>query len=315
MRTLFVVFLSLVLGVGVRGQVSYELLAPTPEPLSNNAVAGVEVDGKWFLYSFSGIDSTKEYTGIHAKVFRYDMEADSWSQLDDLPGNQPRIAAGASTINGKIYVLGGYEVFDNGSEVSIDSLHIFDPVTNSYEEFALPIPRSIDDHVQLVYKDSLLYSVTGWSNNGNVRDVWIYDTYLKTWTEGTDIPFTAAFRAFGASGTIVGDTIYYIGGAISFGDFPASDFFRKGYINPLNPAEITWSKEESDNAISYRSGASSFEGKPFWLGGSLRTYNYDGIAYSDNTGVQATNRIVHYEPGNGGLYSRFDFFLPIMDPQ
>jgi len=307
------VLIGLFIAQGLYAQLSFEILTPLPEPVSNNAVASVELNGKWYVYSFSGIDTSKTYDGIHAKVFRYDVEADSWSQLEDLPGNQPRIAAGASTINGKIYVLGGYEVFSNGGEVSINSLHVFDPMTDSFEEDAIPIPTPIDDQVQVVYKDSLLYSITGWSNTGNVDNVWIYDVVEKNWTKGTDTPVASSFQAFGASGSIVGDTIYFIGGAMSIGGFPASNRLRKGYINPADPTDILWSAEQKEHGISYRPGANVIQGKPFWLGGSLRTYNYDGLAYSDNTGVESTQRVVFYNPFSGILTEQFFDFPAIMD--
>lgn len=313
MRLLLLVLVLVLLGSGAQSQIEYELLTPLPEPVSNNAVASVQIDGKWYIYSFSGIDTTKIYTGIHAKVFRYDVDMGTWSQLNNLPGNQPRIAAGASTIQGKIYVLGGYEVFQNGSEISVNSLHVFDPVTNTFEADAIPIPTAIDDQVQVVYKDSLLYSITGWSNFGNVDEVWIYDVFNKTWTEGTKTPIAASFQAFGASGTIIGDTIYFIGGAMDLGGFPASNRLRKGYINPLDASDLTWSAAQEENGISYRPGASSIGEKPFWLGGSLRTYNYNGIAYSDNTGVNATNRIVFYDKNDGQLYEHEYDFPAIMD--
>ncbi len=313
LRALVGTFFLLLWGSGAQSQISYEFLTDLPEPVSNNAVASVEIDGKWYIYSFSGIDSTKLYSGIHAKVFRFDVETGVWSALGNLPGNQPRIAAGASTIRGKIYVLGGYEVFQNGTEVSINNLHVFDPVSNTFEPDAIPIPTPIDDQVQVVYKDSLLYSITGWSNTGNVDEVWIYDVVEESWQEGTKTPIAASFQAFGASGAIVGDTIYFIGGAMSLGGFPASNRLRKGYINPNDPSDIEWSAEPEENGISYRPGAAIVDGKAFWLGGSLRTYNYNGIAYSDNTGVDATNRIVFYNPTDGTLIEQFYNFPEIMD--
>ena len=69
----------------------------------------------------------------------------------------------------------------------------------------------------MVYKDSLIYVVTGWSGSGfsgtNVANVQIYNPANDTWSVGTPVPNTNQYKAFGASGIIVEDTIYYFGGA------------------------------------------------------------------------------------------------------
>jgi N-acetylneuraminic acid mutarotase len=219
------------------GQISYEILKPCPEKISNLAVAGITIFGRPYVYVFSGIDSTKNYSGIHARCYKYDLIDDDWTVLPLLPGGQDRIAAGASTIKDKIYILGGYEVFEDGNEVSLNQLHIFDPISDTFLEDGAPIPTPIDDQVQVVYKDSLLYSVTGWSNNGNVNKVWMYNPIEDIWSSCTPLPLGPIFSSFGSSGSIVGDTIYFIGGATEIGPFNLSDRFRKGYINPEDPTE------------------------------------------------------------------------------
>ena len=103
-----------------------------PEAVSNNAVVAAPVDGTMYVYSFSGIDSTKIWSGIHKKAWRYNTQTQIWEAIPELPSGNGRIAAGASLIKDKIYIIGGYEVFPNGSEVSYDQVHIYDPATNSY---------------------------------------------------------------------------------------------------------------------------------------------------------------------------------------
>ena len=104
-----------------------------PERISNNAVAqGVDGSGNVNVYSFSGIDSTKLYSGINLKSYRYNVTTAIWDTIASLPDGQGKIAAGASTIKNKIYIIGGYHVNANGSEVSSAKVHIYDPVTNAY---------------------------------------------------------------------------------------------------------------------------------------------------------------------------------------
>ncbi|KAA3632876.1 MAG: T9SS C-terminal target domain-containing protein [Bacteroidetes bacterium] len=294
--------------------VSWEEMAPMPEVVSNNAVTQATVGGTPFVFSFAGIDASKDWDGIHLRSYRYDVENDLWEAIYPLPDpNGGKIAAGASTVKNKIYIIGGYHVASNYSEISSDKVHIYDPETDAYLPDGAPVPTPIDDQVQAVWRDSLIYVITGWSNTTNVSDVQIYNPATDTWLQGTPVFENSNWKVFGGSGTIIGDTIYYSGGAKSVGNFPASAFFRKGYINPDNPAEITWEGSIDNGAIGYRMAASDFEGKPVWFGGSDVTYNFDGIAYNGSGGVPPNERISYYDPETGILAPLVQYFVPVMD--
>lgn len=297
----------------INGQISYKILKPCPEKISNTAVAGITISNRPYVYVFSGIDSTKNYKGIHARSYKYDLIDDEWTVLPELPGGQDRIAAGASTIKDKIYILGGYEVFEDDNEVSLNQLHIFDPISDTFLDDGAPIPTPIDDQVQVVYKDSLLYSVTGWSNNGNVNEVWMYNPVEDTWSACTPLPLGPIFSSFGSSGSIVGDTLYFLGGASEIGPFNLSDRFRKGYINPEDPTEIEWIVEKTNDAVGYRMGAIQVGGLALWLGGSQLSYNYDGIAYNGSGGVPALSRLLQYDPLSGKFFESEGLIPEIMD--
>ena len=297
----------------IEAQWSYEELTPMPEKVANNAVTSIEVDGKWFVYSFAGIDSTKEYTGIHKKCFKYDVAADLWSRLPDLPNGNGRIAAGASVLHNKIYVVGGYQVFQNGSEQSFRLMHVLDPVSDTFLPDAKSLFYSIDDHVQDVWRDSLLYIVTGWSNVSNLKQVQVYDPSTDSWREASSVPDNTNFRVFGGSGVIIGDTIYYAGGASDVGSFPATNHFRKGAINPSDPTKIKWKGQATSSARGYRMAASVVDDKPVWIGGSDNTYNYDGIAYNGSGGVPPLGRAITYNPQVDSFKTFEAIFPPHMD--
>lgn len=295
-------------------QISWEEVAPLPEPVSNNAVVEATVSGVPHVFSFSGIDTTKDWFGLHLKGFRYNTQTDVWDTIDPLPDPMGgKIAAGASVVKNKIYIIGGYYVASDYSEVSSDDVHIYDPETNSYLPDGAPIPVPIDDQVQAVWRDSLIFVVTGWSNNGNVSDVQIYNPADDTWAEGTPIFNNSNWKVFGGSGTIVGDTIYYAGGAKSIGNFSATTFFRKGYINPEDPTQITWEGELDLAALGYRMAAAEYEGQALWFGGSDVTYNFNGIAYNGSGGVSPNERISAYDPASGVLGPVIEDFIPVMD--
>ncbi|MCB0623666.1 MAG: hypothetical protein KDC43_07050, partial [Saprospiraceae bacterium] len=211
MQTIFRLLLPLLWTMTLDAQIQ---LAPMPEPVSNNAVTVAYVDGQPYVYSFAGIDTSKIWSGIHNKAFRYSVAADQWEAIDPLPSPEGRIAAAASTVKNKIYIIGGYRVFSSGNEISLNKVHRYDPVMNAYLFDGAPVPIPIDDHVQAVWRDSLIYVITGWSNNGNVNNVQIYNPVADAWLAGTPLPpGDDNYKVFGASGVIVGDTIYYAGGA------------------------------------------------------------------------------------------------------
>ncbi len=289
-------------------------LAPMPERVSNNAVVSATSNGKSYVYSFCGLDSTKSWSGIHLKAWRLDVAANQWEPLPDVPDpNGGKIAASANIVKGKIYVIGGYHVAQNGSEVSSEKVHVFDPATNAWLPDAAPLPRAIDDQVQVVWRDSLIYVITGWSNTTNVTDVQIFNPSENTWTLGTSLPNQSNFKVFGGAGVIVGDTIYYAGGARASFNFPAAASFRKGIINPADPTDIIWSETAQPEAKGYRMGAVAHHGRCVWLGGSDVTYNYNGVAYNGSGGVEPLDRITVFDPATESFFQTSGFMPAVMD--
>jgi hypothetical protein len=266
-----------------------------PFAVSNNAVSnGTNAMGQMCIYSFGGIDSTKLFSGINNRVLRFNTATNVWTELDSLPGSQRNIAMGASTIRNKIYIIGGYSVFSNGNEASTNQVHIFDPETETYSSGSL-IPVPIDDHVQCVWKDSLIFIITGWSNTGNVPNVQIYNPSFDSWSIGTSVPNNNQYKAFGATGTIIGDTIYYLGGASNGVNFPCQSILRKGIIDPSNPTSISW-VNEGNLQNTYRGVTfSDINQNLYFIGGSSVSYNYDGIAYNGSGGVDPSNKVQFYQ--------------------
>ena len=309
--------LPLLLGIAsmANGQsIPYEALSPLPEPITNNAVAAAEVDGEWYVYTFAGMAAGKGCEDDHLRAYRYRVSDDSWAGLPDVPDTLGgKIAASASTLRGIIYVVGGYHLAPGCGEMSSAAVHRFDPAANAWLTDAAPLLRPIDDQVQGVWRDSLLYVITGWSDNGNVSDVQIYHPGTDTWTAGTPVPVSSRYRVFGGAGTIIGDTIYYAGGAASTAGFPNRSVYRKGIIDPADPTQIDWSDADHPAALRYRSAAVRHHGLPVWIGGSAVSYNFDGIAYNGSGGVAPLTDVAIGSPANFLLTRRFDALPPVMD--
>jgi hypothetical protein len=262
-----------------------------PESITNNAVSEGFIDKMPYAFTFGGLDSTKLYSGIHLRSYRYDITDNTWQQIADLPDTLGKIASAASRIKNTIYILGGYHVFEDHTERSSNKVHRYDILKNKFLEDGASIPVPIDDHVQAVWRDSLIYVITGWSDKENVPNVQIYNPEANSWTIGTPVPDNHNYKSFGASGTIIGDTIFYFGGASMGKHYPIQNILRKGIINVNNPTQIEWSFQVLDSImVGYRMAATRTNNIPHWLGGSTTTYNYDAVAYDGSGGVNPSNR-------------------------
>jgi len=268
-----------------------------PEPVANNAFIEGYAGDTLCYYSFTGIGSELNPDDIHLKSWRYNTILGQWQELPDVNDFRGKVAAGASRVDSIIYVIGGYHVFNNFNEQTSEKVHRFNTQTNMWLEDGADLPVPTDDHVQATWRDSLIYVISGWSTNTNISDVQIYNPGLNEWVNGTPVPASANFRAFGASGTIIGDTLYYFGGVHIAGfNFLANKRFRKGVINPDNPTEITWEylgdAPVDDNG--YRMACTAFQNEAIWIGGAGVAYNFDALAYSNNQVVQPLSKIRTY---------------------
>ncbi len=293
---------------------SWEIIevASMPEPVTNNAVAEGFIEGVPYVYSFGGLDATKLFSGIHQRSYCYNVVADQWEKIPSLPDTMGKIAMAASRIDSIIYIIGGYHVFKDGHEVSSGKVHRYNITENKFMSDGAALPVPVDDQVQCVWRDSLIFVITGWSHTKNIPEVQIYNPAKDEWTMGTSTPTNDNYTSFGASGVILGDTIYYFGGAGDSKDFPIQNNLRIGIINAENPAQINWSDTVLDSRVNgYRMAATSVFNEIYWIGGADKTYNYNALAYADAKGVEPLNRILCYMPLQADWYTSFTSSLPM----
>jgi len=291
-------------------QLKVKIIATAPEAVTNNAVCAATINGEDYLYSFGGLDSTKLFSGIHNRSYRYNINNKKWLRLPDLPNSLPRIAMAASRVKDTIYIIGGYHVFANRHEISSNKVHRFNILTNKFLADAKPIPIPIDDQVQAVWRDSLIFVVTGWSQKQNVPLVQIYNPTTNTWQQGNSLPNNNNFKAFGAQGVFLKDTLFYFGGAAMGKNYPVQHRLVKGFVNPKNPLAITWINVPLDSSFSsYRLAATLVKNIPHFIGGSAVTYNYNGVAYNNTGGVAPHKTDFFYNQNK--FYKNFNSLLPM----
>ncbi len=294
-------------------QVKIRELAEMPMAITNHAIASVEVGGKDYVYTFGGLEAGKTYSDITLRSFKYDVSENIWSEIAALPDTMGKVAAAASTVAGKIYIVGGYHVFPDGHEKSSSKVHVYNPISDQFLDDAEDIPIPIDDQVQVVWHDSLIYIVSGWSDSLNINKVQVFDPSNNRWQIADDLPNTPEFSIFGATGVCIGDQLYFAGGAGNRqdGNFPLQPFLRIGEINPDKPIAITWRSEKDENARLYRPGVGIIDQSPIWIGGASQSYNYNGIAYVGNPVEPISDlRIFNTQDGS---WEKQDKELSIMD--
>ncbi|MBK6485630.1 MAG: hypothetical protein IPF98_01925 [Gemmatimonadetes bacterium] len=248
-------------------------------PVSNNAVAAGRVGGDWWVFTALGVDSTRRWSGITRRAAAWSSATREWRALPDVPGDQGRLAATAQVVRGRWFIFGGYTVDSLGGERSLPSVDVFDPRTGRWSR-GRDIPVPVDDAVSGVYRDSLVYLVSGWHDTDNVRDVQVYDAVLDAWSVGTPIPGPGVF---GHSGELAGATIVYVDGAVrQSGDvkYRLHSQVWIGTINSARPTEIAWRAGPAHPGPSlYRAAVGRCGGRIIFAGGTGNPYNYNGIGY------------------------------------
>jgi N-acetylneuraminic acid mutarotase len=250
-----------------------------PVPISNNAVASGRTAHGWTLFSALGIDSSKQWSGIVRRAFSWTPGAASWRELPPVPGRVGRLAANAAVVRGRLFVFGGYTVDSAGGEVSLSSVDIYDPVAATWSAGA-PIPVAVDDMVAGVYRDSLVYLVSGWHNTNNVSNVQLYDVRHDRWAQATPFPGVAVF---GGSGELAESTIVLIDGArrtTGASRYTLAPQAWAGRIDPRDATRITWVKlPPHPGPPRYRAAAAPCGPLVVIAGGTDNPYNFNGIGY------------------------------------
>ena len=275
-----------------------------PEAVTNNAVVSVHTEQGEYLVSFMGLDSRKDYKGVHNKVFSYKLGEQKWQQKSSVPSSLPlvgRLASIAVSVGDKAYLFGGYTVDKAHNEISSPDNFAYDPVSDSYRKLS-PMPVSVDDAVALVYQDKYIYLISGWHNDGNVNLVQVYDIANDSWQQAS--PFLGQ-PVFGHAGGIVEQTIVICDGVkvVANADkrrgFAQETACFSGKIDSKNHLKIDWHTIAHPSGEGrYRMAALGHKQQIIFYGGSNNPYNYNGIGYN-KVPSSPSNKVWRYSPGTG----------------
>ncbi len=257
-------------------------IKPLPYPVSNHAVALSESVGGSQYFIFNGLTGNKTHQDITQQAWVYKNK--QWQALSVPASQKPVLASVAVTVNDDVYLLGGYTVAADHTEVSVPNVWHIDGHTLQWT--ALPaMPTPVDDAVALVYQNRYIYLVSGWHDVDNVSWVQVFDTQNKTWQQATPYPLPPVF---GHAGGIIGRQMVVCDGVKVIWEtkkkkrFEASPACAVGIINEENHLSIDWQPIPHHSGVaSYRMAAASDQKKQFlFVGGSDNPYNYNGIGYN-----------------------------------
>ncbi len=184
-----------------------------------------------------------------------------WSNLPPAPTKRTEVTA--TSIKGKIYVIGGFEEpsLGNLSRMTISpKVEEFDPAINQWRPRA-PLPTPLH-HAAAVTIGARLYVVGGYKQSfvtlwNPVASLYIYDPEADAWTEGPPMPTPRGALA----ATEVGGMLVAIGGYDGQGNLAAVEAF--------DPAQRRWTSWAPLPTPRDHLAAATVDGLVYAIGGRL----------------------------------------------
>lgn len=263
-------------------------LPDLPEPVTANSVASTTVRGKTYIVSTMGLAAAKQNSDIHNKVWMHVLGEFNWSGVAPVPSHQRlsgRLAASTVALNNNFFIFGGYvPAADQARQTSVDSYRL-DPVTQRYTRLN-DMPVAVNDAVAVTYQNRYIYLINGWSHDGSVNLVQLFDNYTQRWSQATPYPGNPAF---GLAGAAIGNNIVVCDGATfsySAGkprQLTTNPQCYQGTIGS-DAATIHWQNiPHPTGTARYRMSAigTQVNGEDMivFIGGSTSPYQHNGLAY------------------------------------
>ncbi|MBZ0270659.1 hypothetical protein K8I61_01375, partial [bacterium] len=151
-----------------------------------------------YAYMCGGADSSDN---AKSDCYRYDLDGDTWTSIASM--DFPRKFHGSGVINNKLYVFGGLTT----SEIELNALDVFDPVTGTWSAKA-NMPTYWHGGSGVAVDGYLVYS-HGNSGVGFFNNTYVYSPGSNSWTWANQAVQQA--REFPAAAS-TGGAAYVMGG-------------------------------------------------------------------------------------------------------
>jgi N-acetylneuraminic acid mutarotase len=238
---------------------SWRSLAPMPEPRHHFGIAALDgriyVSGGYRDLPF-GADTAR------AEVWAYDISADAWSGVADLPA--PRAAHVMVALDGRLYVVGGV-----GAEPA--TVFAYDPKLERWTGLSTPLP-TLREHLAAVALDGRIYVIGGrWGSQGNLATVEILDPAAGTWSAGADMPT----RRGGLTASVLDGRIHVAGGE----DLNTGDTYAAHEV--YDPAGNQWTTEAPMPTARHGLASGVIDGRWYVVGGGEHAGAMTFLSLSD----------------------------------
>ncbi|MBN1247499.1 MAG: hypothetical protein JXC32_07555 [Anaerolineae bacterium] len=222
---------------------------PTGRVLLSTSV----VEGK--IYAIGG--NTSSWGKDLAAVEAYDPETDTWTRKADMP--TARSTLSTNVVGGKIYAIGGSETLDFDNLITLATVEVYDPVTDSWTARA-DMPRGRDIHAAVVV-DEKIYVMGG---TGGINRLELYDPATDSWTRLADLPGAFGFGAV----ALIDDSIYLFGG----GEF----MFPVAIVYEYEVSTDSWTRNPDMPFVAMGTAAGVVNGKAYVIGGTSKKFPQQG---------------------------------------
>ena len=149
-------------------------------PTERGALAATVIDGK--IYIVGGANKIKNSLTNTPALEVYDPKNDTWKKLAPLP--TPRDHMAASSLNGKIYAIGGR--IDVDFRNNLDTNEEYDPKTNQWVSLSPLKTKRSGATSQVLNKKILVFG--GESGQGTFTENEAYDPSTDTWETLSPMP-------------------------------------------------------------------------------------------------------------------------------
>ncbi len=185
---------------------AWESVADGP-PLQGLAM--VAVGGK--LYRMGGFTARNDEGEDHdlwsqSDVASFDPETAKWSQLQSLP--EPRSSFDAAVVDGKIYVVGGWQLKGSAESEWLETAYVMDPEAADPHWSPLPKPPFQRRALSLAAHDGKLYVIGGMQQKGGpTTGVDLFDPSKNAWDKGPALS-GKPMEGFGVAAFATGGRLY-----------------------------------------------------------------------------------------------------------
>jgi len=239
---------------------------PMPTPRSDFGIAvfqnkiyciGGIIDFNWDKYGEGILCAFNEV---------YDPLTDTWETKTSMSTKRQRPKA--NVVNGKIYLIGGFQYQDLPppyTTIELDLNEVYDPETDSWTT-KTPIPNTPYGPASATINNKI-YVISGFQSDLNQ----ISDPESDTWSQGATIPTAVALAGAGAtSGEMAPKRIYVIGGYPSYDEVPLNQVY--------DPKTDTWTSGRQMPTARHSLGLAVMNDTLYAIGGgstNLNVRHYD----------------------------------------